>query len=56
LNLRRGLKWDYVSLAKPPKAIMDIIEIAFFGYNGRAAILIYAIMWVGSLITLYFLK
>lgn len=54
LNLRRGLKWFYVSLAKPPKAIMDRIEIAVFGYNGRAATISYGVFWVASLITLYF--
>lgn len=50
LNLRRGLKWDYVSLAKPPKAILDRIEIRIFGYNGRAPIIMYAIIWVVCLI------
>jgi hypothetical protein len=45
LNLRRGLKWDYVSLAKPPKAFLDRIEIRIFGYNGRAPVLVYTIIW-----------
>lgn len=43
LNLRRGLKWDYVSLAKPPRALMDRIEIALFGYNGRAPFVMYGV-------------
>lgn len=50
LNLRRGLKWDYVSLAKPPKAILDRIEIRLFGYNGRAPVVLYAAVWVVCLI------
>lgn len=44
LNLRRGLRWDYVSLAKPPKAWWDRIEIRLFGYNGRLPILIYSLL------------
>ena len=50
LNLRRGLKWDYASPAKPPKAILDRIEIRLFGYNGRAPIFVYATVWVVCLI------
>jgi hypothetical protein len=50
LNLRRGKKWDYVSLAKPPKAIMDRIEVWMFGYDGRTPIFIYAILWLATLI------
>jgi hypothetical protein len=50
LNKRRGLKWDYVSTAKPPKAIMDRIEIRVFGYNGRAPILVYGIGWAICLV------
>ena len=50
LNLMRGLKWDYVSLAKPPKSITDRIEIAVFGYNGRAPVLCYALGWLVCLI------
>lgn len=47
LNLRRGLKWDYVSLDKPPKALMDKIEVRVFGYNGKAPVFCYALLWVG---------
>jgi len=50
LNLRRGLKWDYVSLAKPPAAWLDRQEIRLFGYNGRAPIVMYAVIWVVCLI------
>lgn len=50
LNLKRGLKWDYVSLAKPPKSITDRIEIRLFGYNGRAPVYMYAAVWVACLI------
>lgn len=50
LNLRRGLKWDYVSLAKPPKAFLDRIEIRLFGYNGRLPVLVYAIIWAICLV------
>jgi hypothetical protein len=50
LNLRRGLKWDYVSTAKPPKALLDRIEIRIFGYNGRAPVIMYAAIWVVCLI------
>lgn len=50
LNLRRGLKFDYVSLAKPPKAFLDRIEIAVFGYNGRAPLFVYGVVWLICLI------
>lgn len=50
LNLRRGLKWDYVSPAKPPKAWLDRQEIALFGYNGRAPLVMYGVVWVVCLI------
>jgi hypothetical protein len=50
LNIRRGLKWDYVSLAKPPKAILDKIEIRLFGYSGRAPLFVYGSVWVICLI------
>jgi hypothetical protein len=46
LNLDRGLDWDYVTPEKPPKAIMDRIEIRVFGYNGRAPIFIYSLCWL----------
>lgn len=46
LNIQRGLKWDYVSLDKPPKSITDRIEIRVFGYNGRAPVVCYAAGWV----------
>lgn len=54
LNKRRGLKWDYVSLAKPPKALLDRIEIRLFGYNGRAPIFVYATVWLACLIIKFF--
>lgn len=50
LNLRRGLKWDYVSLANPPKSITDRFEIWLFGYNGRAPFVLYGVVWVVCLI------
>ncbi len=50
LNLRRGLKWDYVSPAKPPKSITDRIEIWLFGYNGRAPFVLYGVLWLACLI------
>lgn len=46
LNLRRHLKWDYVSLDKPPKAIMDQIEVRLFGYNGRLPTVLYGVAWI----------
>jgi hypothetical protein len=55
LNLRRGLKWDYVSTAKPPKAFLDRVEIRLFGYNGRAPLFMYAIVWVACLIIKMFI-
>jgi len=45
LNLRRGLEWDYVSKANPPKSITDRFEIWLFGYNGRAPFLLYGTVW-----------
>jgi hypothetical protein len=53
LNLRRGKKWDYVSLDKPPKALMDRIEVRIFGYNGTAPTLIYLMLWILTL-TIYY--
>jgi len=55
LNLRRGLKWDYVSLANPPKSIMDRFEIRMFGYNGRAPFVLYGAVWTICLIIQLFL-
>lgn len=55
LNLRRGLKWDYVSLAKPPKAFLDRIEIRLFGYNGRAPLFVYGSIWLACLIIKFFI-
>jgi len=55
LNWRRGLKWDYVSLDKPPKALMDKIEVSIFGYNGRLPVLIYSIGLVVTVVIQYFL-
>lgn len=49
LNWRRGLEWDYVSPAVPPKAIMDRIEQFIFGRNGRLLVYIYAGLWILSL-------
>lgn len=50
LNLRRGLKWDYVTKSKPPKSVLDRIEIRLFGYNGRAPVYMYAAIWVACVI------
>lgn len=55
LNWRRGLPWDYVSLDRPPKAIMDRIEVALFGYNGRAPVIVYTAWWIGGLIVQFLL-
>lgn len=46
LNLRRGKKWDYVSLEKPPKALLDKLEIRLFGYNGRAPLVMYGLVFI----------
>lgn len=46
LNLRRGLSWDYVSTANPPKSVTDRIEIRLFGYNGRAPFVLYGVIWL----------
>lgn len=53
LSLRRGLKWDYVSLDRPPKAAMDRLEVAIFGYNGRTPVYIYSALWIVSLVTFF---
>jgi hypothetical protein len=50
LNKRRGLPLFYVTKAKPPKSILDRIEIRLFGYNGRAPVYMYAAIWVVCLI------
>lgn len=55
LNWRRGLKWNYVSLDKPPKAIMDKVEIRIFGYNGSAPVLVYGICWIATFILQFLL-
>lgn len=47
LNIRRGLSWDYQSIADPPKAIMDRIEnIVFAGSSGSEIIVTYFEAWV----------
>jgi hypothetical protein len=47
LNLRRGLAWDYQSIADPPKAIMDRIEnIIFAGTPGSSIVMIYLEAWI----------
>jgi hypothetical protein len=56
LNLRRGLKWFYVSLDKPPKAWLDRQEVKLFGYNGKAITFAYALGWFNfSIVKLLFL-
>lgn len=55
LNWRRGLKWNYVSLDKPPKPILDRIEIRIFGYNGSAPVLVYGICWIATFIIQFFI-
>lgn len=50
LNLRRGLKWYYVSLDKPPKAWLDRQEIKIFGYNGAAITFMYFVLWILSFV------
>jgi hypothetical protein len=55
LNLMRGLKWDYVSLAKPPKSITDRVEIWLFGYNGQVPVVCYTLVWLACLIVKIFL-
>lgn len=55
LNLRRGLAWNYVSLDKPPKALMDRIEVRLFGYNGTAPVVVYGICLAGLFILQFFL-
>lgn len=55
LNWRRGLSWDYVSLDRPPKALMDRIEVRIFGYNGRAPAIVYGVMWLITLTIQFFI-
>lgn len=55
LNLRRGKAWNYVSLDKPPKALMDRIEIRLFGYNGTAPVVVYGLLWCGLFTLQFFL-
>lgn len=55
LNLRRRLPFDYVSLAKPPKAWLDRQEIRLFGYNGQAPLVMYGMIWILCLIINFFL-
>lgn len=56
LNLRRKLRWDYMSQDKPPKAWWDRQEYKIFGNNGRKIAIAYIVLWVISLITIIFLK
>lgn len=53
LNLRRGLKWDYVSLDKPPKALNDRIEVKLWGYNGRIGVAVYSVVLIITTILLF---
>lgn len=55
LNWRRGLPYNYVSLDKPPKAIMDQIEVRLFGYNGTAPVVVYGLCWAGLFTLQFFL-
>jgi|GEM_PF-2105802 len=55
LNLRRGLKWDYVSLDKPPKALTDRIEVALWGYNGRIGVAVYSTLLIITTILIFIL-
>lgn len=55
LNLRRNLDWDYVSLDRPPKALMDRIEVRIFGYNGKAPTICYGIFWAATLTLQFFI-
>ena len=50
LSLRRHLPWDHVTKAKPPAAWLDRQEIRLFGYNGRAPLVMYGVIWVVCLI------
>jgi hypothetical protein len=53
LNLMRDLPWDYVS--KYPKSITDKLEITVFGYNGKAQVACYTLVWlvIGNIIINY---
>lgn len=53
LSLRRGKKWNYVS--EDPKAALDRIEIKVFGHNGTNPMIFYAIMWITSLLIMYWI-
>jgi hypothetical protein len=54
LNLRRGLKWDYMSTANPPKAFLDRIERRIFGYNGKLATVVYGACYLVCLTIKWF--
>jgi hypothetical protein len=55
LNLRRGLPWDYQSIANPPKALMDRIErfIFRYSYNGKEIAEFYSLMWAVTILFNY---
>lgn len=55
LNLRRGLKWYYVSLDNPPKAILDRIEVKLFGYDGKFIVYTYSFLYAKTLLFLWLL-
>lgn len=55
LNKRRGLQWDYVTKADPPKSVLDHIEIRIFGRNGRAPFLVYGVIWLLCLVIKFIL-
>lgn len=52
LNWRRGLKWNYMSQDKPPKAWWDRQEYKLFGNNGTAITISYAVVWVATTVVL----
>ncbi len=52
LNWRRGLRWNYVTTADPPGAIMDRIEIYLFGRDGKTPVYIYAGLFVVTTVIL----
>lgn len=53
LNLKRKLKWDYVS--KVASSLIDKIEIRIFGYNGKAPTILYGILFSITIIIELFL-
>ncbi len=53
LSLFRGLKWDYITPEKPPKAITDKLAKMVFGMNGKLMYGVYLVIFIAFLVIIF---